>query len=209
MAAVEDLNLVVARETALSARRASQAIGDRVNEARAELLLRQIDYRMGVASAVDSELLEAAAGLPDAGTRGVLRLNEAAVAWRSRQLARAHDLAKAAAADLRSSGFRVAAGLAVSLACECGRPPSPDDRDEIRQIARDAHPIGLVAQTLALTDMPIEDPAVVDALRASLEWARQTRGLDVRREVLTPRETLARLKERETAYKTAGRKPRE
>lgn len=202
MAAVEDLNLEVARQAAADALDAARVIRDGVNEARAELLLRQIEYRMEVASEVDSDLVEAARHLGDPGTRGVLRLNEAAIAWRSRRLARAHGLAVSSATDLRSAGFRVAAGLALALAANGGRPLPSEALNEIAEIARIGHPIGIVAQALALVERPGRDRGIAPAVAASLAWAREASGANIRREVLTPREVLGRLGEHDTAVRT-------
>jgi hypothetical protein len=194
MAAIEAGELRDARSLADDALRASRRGVDSVNEARAELLLRQCAYRDRAAPAVDEELLNSASGLDRGGTRGALRLTEAAVAWRARRLSLGGALAWAAADDLRASGFEAGALLAAALGVACGERADPELLALFQSRAERLEPAGLVAQATALAFGTFGAPALSEPLLLrARKWAREAPLPDTPREVLSPAEAASRL----------------
>ncbi|MEM7244543.1 MAG: serine/threonine-protein kinase [Acidobacteriota bacterium] len=191
MAALELGRLEEVESLAQSALESARSLGERTTEARAELLVRQVRYRTMRSNSVDEELLQATELLQVDGTRGMIRLNEAAVAWRIRRLKLAGNLAHEATSDLRRSGFRGAAATASGLAATCGTP-QPSLSDELDELTTSSEPIGLIAQALALASknaLSVRlDNGLLKRIRA---WAEELP--DLRREVLSPRETLSLL----------------
>jgi hypothetical protein len=160
---------------------------DVVNEARAERVLRQAAYRSGAALAVDEELLDAAASLPRSVTRGLLRLGEAAIAWRTRRLALASSLAEEAAADLAASREAAGAVLARALAAVAACRGEAGLAAALAAVCRSGAPRGVVAQATALVGRAAGWTALPPELvELSMEWSRSSDRADERREVLSP-----------------------
>jgi len=194
MAAIEAGALEAAVDLGREARRAARGAWDVLNEARAELVLRQAQYRLRVEPEIDEELVSAATCLDEGATRGTMLLNEAAVGWRGRRMRRSGELALEAAQNLRVHNFDAAALLADVLAHCCGAPARVGWRDSLASQGARLEPVGLVAQSVALA-VASEGAGCLppDVLERASDWARAAPHLELRREVLSPRETLERI----------------
>jgi serine/threonine-protein kinase len=165
------------------------------HEALAAVHLRSIAYRRGEASAPSLEFVEALRALPALRPRSTGLFTEAAHAWRVGEPELARALAAECAGIARRAGTLEIHDLMVALVAELG---GEVDDDEVRRIvsrAAQGWAPGLAAQTLALLARhPRVDARVCDAVsrRASVFW-RETPG-SVRRELLSPDETLQRLR---------------
>jgi predicted Ser/Thr protein kinase len=121
------------------------------HEARAERVLRSATYRMGAATAVDVELVDAAANLRVGDWEALLSLNEAAIAYRAGNTALALDLARRAERAWNEVG-EVSGGalLAAALALACGGAITPEDLDRLVHRALECPLPAVGAQTLGL-----------------------------------------------------------
>lgn len=196
MAALEFGELDSAAERARQALQSARRTFDTVNEARAELLLRQVAYRRCDPAGPDEELVEAADRLDTSAIRGALLLNEGACAWRSRRIALAGSLASRAANDLRASGFVAGSVLATVLASACGARADAELLALVGEGALALEPPGLAAQAVALAAPVLGTRSISeDSMERARHWARISRNPHLRREVLSPGEVLERLDE--------------
>ena len=165
------------------------------HEATAAVHLRSITYRRGEASAPAAEFVEALRALPALRPRTTGLLTEAAHAWRLGDSERARSLAVECAGVARRAGSPEIHDLMLALLVELGGEVSDDEVARVASRAAQGWAPGLAAQTLALlAGHPRVDRRVCEALavRAAAFWL-QSPG-SVRREVLSPDETLERLR---------------
>ena len=165
------------------------------HEAIAAVHLRSIAYRRGEASAPAAEFVDALRALPALRPRTTGLLTETAHAWRLGDSERARSLAVECAGVARRAGSPEIQDLMLALLVELGGEVSDDEVARVASRAAHGWAPGLAAQTLALlAGHPRVDRRVCEAVavRAAAFW-RQSTG-SVRREVLSPDETLERLR---------------
>ena len=170
------------------------------HEATAAVHLRSITYRRGEASAPVAEFVEALRALPALRPRTTGLLTETAHAWRLGDSERARSLAVECAGVARRAGSPEIHDLMLALLVELGGEVSDDEVARVASRAAHGWAPGLAAQTLALlAGHPRVDRRVCEAVavRAAAFW-RQSPG-SVRREVLSPDETLERLRSAQAA----------
>lgn len=191
MAALEAGLLDQARSHAQQALRHAMATSDHVNDARAELALRQAALRAREPGDADEELLAAIDRLDGGLVRGTLRLTEAAFAWRRRRLGRAASLSRQAAADL--APMADAALLARALEASCVAVAASSDAAAWEGVTRSRRP-GIAAQAVALAAPACGAGAMpLGAITEAMKWAAEAPRPEMPREILSPREILARL----------------
>ena len=137
-----------------------------VFEARAEWIRRSAAYRSGAAHAPDAELLQAAAGLDVAYLEGFICLNEAAIAWRGNDTARARALAVRAAARCRAGGVSAGAIVAEALATACADARDADQSAALADEAARCGVPGIAVQALGLLGFPEDAQLVAEAIPA-------------------------------------------
>lgn len=193
-AAIEAGDLEAASERIGAALREARVGRDRVNESRAERILRVLAYRLGKADRVDEALVESAGHLGCSPTRGMIGLGEAAIAWRLGLLARGAALAEQSFGDFPAASSICERALVGALAAACDGRLASETIALLEAHGATLSPIGVAAQAAALLADAVGPSVVPDALRdRACAWARSAQLADYRREVLTPREVLARL----------------
>jgi hypothetical protein len=162
-----------------------------LGEARAERILRAADYRSGVATAPDLVLVEAVRGIGSANLEAMVALNEAAVAWRTGDLATARTLAERARATWARTGDESSAALAEALSAAAGAPTTHEAKERLLSVAATCPDPGIAVQILGLVVRG--DPSLAADAEAA---ARRRSGPPpygdpaVRREVLAPVECV-------------------
>jgi hypothetical protein len=154
---------------------------------------RQIQYRLGVVTAIDEELLDIAAEVGGNDIEATVTMTEAAVAWRLNRLDAARRLAARSARAWRSMGRDHVACLPRALHLACSTAPETVEAREICERMRHSPPPpGLAVQVLGLVAMACPD--LPDAREIPEEWLkalpRATWG--IRREILSVEEALQR-----------------
>ena len=158
-------------------------------EARAEWLLRTAAYRAEAPLQVELELLEAAEQLGDSSALGLIELTEAAIAFRSDDMALARRLAERAHASFERIRFSAVATLCACLAVACGAPAA--DPKGLRAAARSSCPPDLGLQSLGLLARvsPLESDDIEWMREAADAFPVEQRGW--RRDILSIDEALA------------------
>lgn len=193
-ACMEALDLQRARLLATEALEAARACRLFRYEARAEWLLRSIDYRAEVRGAPDVELAEAVARLGVPKLEGMVCVTEAAMAWRAGELDAARELAASACRAWRVEGALSALALSEALLFACTRTPS---LREVLRVASDA--MGLADAALGVQALGLLTDAVDGPDSQWIAWARDaaSRIPESRRgacgEVMSVNEALERL----------------
>ena len=148
-AQVEISELAAAEESTRQALEAAQESRSPQLEARAISLLRKIQYRSGANLLPDRELVQLVSSIEDPVSVASILLNEAAFAWRSKDLKLGSDYAREAATRWRSRGREGAAALAQAFAAVCCSDPELDSAS-ILEAARGEPVPGIRMQILAL-----------------------------------------------------------
>jgi hypothetical protein len=167
-----------------------------VLEARARWILRASAYRRGAALEVDDALLDAVALLNIPYIDALVSLNEAAVAWRHKELRRCGELTERARAAFAKMGVVHGANLCRALLLTL--PTALDDAAQARELASwcegcDIPGIGIQAAGLLASRYAHARDALAphaDALAAQVDRA----GWSYRAEVISVDEALAWLR---------------
>ncbi|MCB9763083.1 MAG: serine/threonine protein kinase [Alphaproteobacteria bacterium] len=197
-AAMEAGGLEGARQRARAARERAARCRHALYEARAEWLLRCIDYRDGETLKPDRELVAAADALGGA-LAGLVRATEGAIAWRRGDLTLAAQLTAEAQAPLKS--IPNALVLVQALHAHAVGAPPPGCRERLMDWAEHSNHPMLAVQVLGLLGGVVgpadraEARALLQVHVGSLEGVSPT----VRREVLSIQEAVGLL-ERGSAH---------
>jgi hypothetical protein len=124
----------------------------------------------------------------------MIELGEAAIAWRGGLLSQGAELAASAFRSFADPASSCERSLVGALAAACDGSLVEETRGIFVAHAETLAPVGLAAQAAALLADATEPALVPGALRdRALAWAKAAVLPDYRREVLTPREVIARL----------------
>ena len=175
------------REAAASAREAG-ALAARCRqpylEGRAAWILRATAYRLGEATSVDEELVDAVAAVGFIDLEKIVYFNEAAVAWRVGAAGRAMELAERARRTFAGIGDEWGALAVRCLAIAAGADAPHEERQELVTRAEACPVAGLGIQALGLLALggpsfvrPAQ--AVVDRLAGTVPRAHWSSRIDV------------------------------
>jgi eukaryotic-like serine/threonine-protein kinase len=160
-------------------------------EACASSFLRNVAYRLDQTDAVDFELVAAADQVGEPRYEAMICLNEAAVAWRTGDLAAAASLASRATSGWRAARAEWPSLLSRCLELACGAPPNPGEFDALVARATECPLPGVAIQAMGLLAIatPERSARLLPLLRKRLAQL-PPESVTLRREVLSLEEAV-------------------